>query len=348
MTKKGSNTYQEIISQPEVWRKTLDQFTNINVKDWPNGQDFDQLIFSGCGSTYYQSIWAARAVQELKQWVSRPLPASELLIAPKNWYLEGKKNLFVAISRSGTTSETVAALKEFNKLDQGDAFSITCYPDSDLPALTNNSICVHHAQEVSIAQTRSFTNMMLGVSFFAERVVSDGLPDKLSGQLEELFESYGGMMADLGKDKSIDRLFFLGSGPRYGLACEAMLKMKEMSISYSEAYHFMEFRHGPMSMIDQSSLVIGLLNKNEPKLELDVLKDMKDLGARVVAIGLSDHLKTHQWIDYAIPIDFAGLGIYGDVLYLPLLQLMAYERSMAKGLDPDNPTNLTSVVFVDV
>jgi len=348
MVKKGTNTYHEIISQPKVWKKTFNQFTTIDTTTWPVGQYFDHVLFIGCGSTYYLSIWGARTVQEKKRWFSCPLPASELLISRDNWFLDRKTNLVIAISRSGTTSETVKALKQFKKLGRGDALSITCYPDSELTKITGKSIELHHAQEKSIAQTRSFTNMMLGVSFFAERTVPTGLPENLSAQLEDLFDRKSKMISNLGRDTGINRLFFLGSGPRYGLACEAMLKMKEMSNSYSEAYHFMEFRHGPMSMVDANSLVIGLLGKEDPHLELDVLKDMKGLGAQILAIGQPHHVNSQSWIDHIIPITFTGLGIYGDVLYLPLLQLMAYERSISKGLDPDHPTNLTSVIFVDV
>ena len=62
----------------------------------------------------------------------------------------------------------------------------------------------------------------------------------------------------IGADLDLDRFYFLGSGPRYGLACELSLKMKEMSLTHSEPFHFMEFRHGPMSMVTESTVIVGL------------------------------------------------------------------------------------------
>src|SRR5439155_4559036 len=89
----------------------------------------------------------------------------------------------------------------------------------------------------------------------------------------------------LGENTALDRFYFLGSGPRFGIACEANLKMKEMSLTHSEAFHFMEFRHGPMSMITDSTTVIGLLSAVNRQHEEAVLDQMKALGAQVLTIA---------------------------------------------------------------
>ena len=82
----------------------------------------------------------------------------------------------------------------------------------------------------------------------------------------------GDLPQRLGADLEVERFFFLGSGPFYGLACEAMLKLKEMSLSYAEPYHFLEFRHGPMSMVDARTLVVGLLSDTGLTEEIRVLE----------------------------------------------------------------------------
>jgi glucosamine--fructose-6-phosphate aminotransferase (isomerizing) len=203
------------------------------------------------------------------------------------------------------------------------------------------------AQEKSIAQTRSFSNMMLGVPFLIQKKIENGLPEKLRASGSELIAQHGGLMKDLANDRGIQRFFFLGSGGRYGLACEAMLKMKEMSLSYSEAYHFLEFRHGPMSMVDEESLVVGLLGDQNRTQELRVLQEMKELGGTILAIG--NELKDGMpgWLDQFIPLEGSDLDGFGDVLYLPPLQLLAYERAVGKGLDPDHPHHLDAVVILD-
>jgi glucosamine--fructose-6-phosphate aminotransferase (isomerizing) len=121
--------------------------------------------------------------------------------------------------------------------------------------------------------------------------------------------------------------------------------MKEMSLSYSEAFHTLDFRHGPMSMVNENSIVVGLLSETALKYEVEVMKDMRHLGARVLSISEKPHpgLKS---IGDVILLD-SGLPNWARALtYLPILQLFGYYRSMSKGLNPDKPNNLNAVVHL--
>lgn len=347
MKSAGASTYNEIRSQMHVWEQCLDGLSTIDLGSFPRGEDFDQIIFVGCGSTYYLSQWAARATQLRTGWSCHAVPSSELWLNPDAWLVPAQKTLIIAISRSGSTSETIEALKMCNQLRNVASIVVTCYPDSELAGLTDAVIGLPHAQEESIAQTRSFTSMMLGVAHLMKNSYPKTLPHRLSEQLSFIVERDKDTASTCGKDAKISRFFFLGSGSNYGLACEAMLKMKEMSLSYAEAYHFLEFRHGPMSMVDANSLVIGLMSPDLISYELSVLHDMKDLGSKVMAIGPAEFEETHKELDHFIPIDFDDFAMLGDVLYLPILQLLAYERALANGHDPDNPNNLSAVVVLE-
>ena len=142
-------------------------------------------------------------------------------------------------------------------------------------------------------------------------------------------------MKTLGQDASLDRFYFLGSGLRYGLACEISLKMKEMSLSHSEPFHIPEFRHGPISMVTPNTLVVGLLSESNRLVEAAVLQDARALRGRTLAMG-----------EAFADLNFTS-GVpetFRNVLYLPVGQLLAFERSLAKGLNPDRPNNLDSVV----
>jgi glucosamine--fructose-6-phosphate aminotransferase (isomerizing) len=143
----------------------------------------------------------------------------------------------------------------------------------------------------------------------------------------------------LGENLSFDRFYFLGSGIRYGLACEANLKMKEMTLTHSEPFHFLEFRHGPMSMVNENAVVIGMVSESNLSHEKAVLNEMQALGGKIVALAESDADISFK---SQIPEQVRG------VLYLPALQLMAYYRSLAKGLNPDRPANLTAVVKLNI
>jgi glucosamine--fructose-6-phosphate aminotransferase (isomerizing) len=149
---------------------------------------------------------------------------------------------------------------------------------------------------------------------------------------------YEGYAKSIGENLSFDRFYFLGSGIRYGLACEVNLKMKEMTLTHSEPFHFLEFRHGPMSMVNQNAVVVGMLSDANHVHEAKALSEMRMLGGTVAALGEAE---ADVCFESNIPEEVRG------VLYLPVLQLMAFYRSLAKGLNPDRPTNLTAVVKLD-
>jgi glucosamine--fructose-6-phosphate aminotransferase (isomerizing) len=115
--------------------------------------------------------------------------------------------------------------------------------------------------------------------------------------------------------------------------------MKEMTLTISEAFHFLEFRHGPMSMVTDSTLVVGFLSESNHRHELAVLQEMRDLGASILSIGEDG---TDIVFESGVPEPIRS------VLYLPIMQLMAYYRAKAKNLDPDNPRNLSAVVQLPV
>jgi glucosamine--fructose-6-phosphate aminotransferase (isomerizing) len=125
-----------------------------------------------------------------------------------------------------------------------------------------------------------------------------------------------------------------------------MLKMKEMSLSYAEAFQFLEFRHGPMSMVNGNTLIVGLLSETAFEHELRLLLEMRGLGAKVFAITPID-LSQHQ-VDHQVVLPAGYTDLERGALYLPLVQLMAFYHAVSKSLNPDQPHNLTAVVSLDL
>lgn len=346
MDSKASFTRQEIASQPEAWRQTLAGFASAWPADFLGVGAYEQLFFIGCGSTYYLSIWAARAAQVALGLNSRALPSSELMLAPDTWLDKSKKTLLVAVSRSGRTSETLEAVKLFKSKASGEVLAITCYPESELTAHSDYLVAVPAGQEHSVAQTRSFTDMMLAVNALIFGLPTNEQIQLIPASVQRLLERHAPLAAALGQDQRIERFFYLGSHALYGLACEAMLKLKEMSLSYSEAFHFMEFRHGPMSMVNAKSAVLGLLSNHATAYELAVLREMKQLGAQVIAVAPEGLVQDTTQLDHLIAFPTHWEGAWEHPLYLPVLQQLALERSLSNGLNPDQPENLTPVVVL--
>lgn len=253
-----------------------------------------------------------------------------------------QRTLLIAVSRSGQTTETLHALDLFIRSKKGDALAITCYADSPLAKMAPSAIITAAGMEHSIAQTRSFTNMMWPIILLGTRRVSDDQIKMIGQTAQKMLAINQAKALEIGNDPALERFFFLGNGPLYGLAQEVMLKMKEMSLSYSEAFHFLEFRHGPMSMVNENSLIVGFTDQHSRDFEIPVFHDMQKLGGRTLGVGkLSGSLA-------ALNFTFSWEGNLPQYLsyplYLPLIQLIAFERSISKGLNPDKPKNLTAVV----
>lgn len=331
------HTYNEIKTQTQAWAQALDV---VRASSSPKVGDYDQVIFTGCGSTYYLSLSAASMYQELTGHSARAVPGGELLLNPQT-VLTHQKTLLVAISRSGTTTETVRAVEKFKAEKRGDIAVISNYNEV-LSGMADFNFVIDKGQEQSVAQTRSFASMLVAVTALCAKMVGrDDLLSSMSGLPkagEALMAKYETHAKEIGENLNFDRFYFLGSGIRYGLACEVNLKMKEMTLTHSEPFHFLEFRHGPMSMVGASTVVCSLLSTVNRQHEAKVLSEMKMLGGTVAAFGESD---ADVCFESNIPEEVHG------VLYLPILQLMGFYRSLAKGLNPDRPTNLTAVVKLD-
>jgi glucosamine--fructose-6-phosphate aminotransferase (isomerizing) len=346
--KNHSHTWQEIVSQPQVWRSTLEIFSaqRPTLERFLEQVDYQQITAIGCGSTHYLAQSAAVVLAHRTGVPARSLASSELLLFTDRRSAPG--TLLLAASRSGRTTETVRALERFRAAGGRTALAVTCHPESVLAREADLVLAAPDAQEQSIAQTRSFVSMLVLVHALAAALSDDAEQlerlNQLPHILEDLISRLGNLPKRIGEDRRIERFFFLGGGPFYGLACEAMLKMKEMTLSYAEAYHPMEIRHGPMSMVDEHSLVTGLVSDTGLERETHVLQDMHDLGAQTLAI-VEDELPFVDWRpDHVVELR-SGLGEWArGALYLPPLQRMAYHRAVAKGLDPDRPANLTAVV----
>jgi glutamine---fructose-6-phosphate transaminase (isomerizing) len=333
---QSSFTYQEIMAQTDAWKDALQTITakQADIQSlWQQGQ-YQHAIFTGCGSTYYLALTAASLFQSKTGVFGRAVPASELLLHPESVYVPQQRTLLVAISRSGATTETIQAAQEFVEQKRGEVVVISCYSDKPLNASASLNLVALQGQETSVAQTRSFSSMLVMAELWANTLAGEAPQANLFEQADHSFVEQALHFADAYTSPDrFTRYFYLGSGPRYGLAAEAMLKMKEMSLTNAEAFHALEFRHGPKSMIDEETVVVGLLSEKNYSAEFAVLKEMKALGATTLSIG------TMPTADYVLPQGHSPL-----VYTMPILQWLAYQRAVSKGLDPDRPRHLEQVV----
>jgi glutamine---fructose-6-phosphate transaminase (isomerizing) len=259
----GQHTWSEIQSQGAVWQAAVKHASEASgpLADCFRSKGYTEAIFIGCGSTHYLSLSAAALASDMLGLRSRGLPSSEVFLFPREVLPRSGHPVLVAVSRSGETSETIMAVEVFKKAFGNETITVGNYPDARLVKACDASIIVPEGQEVSVAQTRSFASMVVALQVLigtcaADQRYLDGvatLPEAVARVLKDYTEP----MKALGADRAYDKYVFLGSGPFFGIASEGMLKMKEMSLAHSEAFHYMEFRHGPKSIVDKKTLIIA-------------------------------------------------------------------------------------------
>ncbi len=338
----GEHTWREIMSQPEAWAQTIAdlEVAMPQLRAVLTPSAYDQLIIVGCGSPYYLAHHAAALIRPRRGIAVTAAPASALWLDADALLAPGARTLVLALSRSGETTETVEALR-VARAAGATTLGITSYPDRPIATVSDMTLVLAAGQEQSVAQTRAFTTLQLAVMACA--ALWNGAPPELRhwyplcAVARHVLASSTVAMERLGADTTITRIALLGAGPRYGLASELALKLKEMSLSDTEPFHPLEYRHGPRALATPGALVIGLLDTVRHTRERAVLTDMAAQGAATLTIGERD-----------TDIAFAsGLpeSLHGPLYLLPG-QLLAYHRARARGQDPDQPAQLSAVVHL--
>lgn len=359
MDAPGSSTRDEILSQAASWIGALEavRAQADAITDLLRRFSHAPLLLSGCGSPYYLSRSAATLLRQYGQRFCLATPASEIVLHPDALLPAGSPALLLIFSRSGETSEAVAAARAVQARG-GAVLAVGCDANTTLLRMADLAVEVAAGRERSVVQTRSFAGMLVAAQAIVALAAGEqrgadllsglaSLPDLAAVAVERARVAVAdAQLLHLVRDASIERIFVLGSGTRYGLACEAALKFKEMTLTNAEPLHVLEFRHGPMSLADSRALVIGLLGDAGAQAELAVLQEAHGLGARAVA--LVERAPAGAQLDALVALDSGLPEAARDVLYLAPLQLMAFERAIARGLDPDSPRHLVPFVRLDL
>jgi len=342
----NGKTLQEIYRQPAVWAECLRMLRALDigalVKD--REQPGAEWVFFGCGTSYYLAQAAAASFTLLTGRLARALPASELLLYPE-LSLPSTKGVFpVLISRSGYTSEILSAAEVLTQ--KGIEFlALTC--DGNELAASTGRVLQLPVKEESTVMTGSFTSMLLAMQFVAAKLVGrdDFLAalDQVPATVEKLLGVYGPRVEAFAKRPFAD-VAVLGQGALYAIASEVALKVMESSSSYAQFFHTLEFRHGPKSIIDDRALVIGLIADESAVQETKVIGEMKELGASTIAVVNRATREARAAADLMIELNSPLPSLALSIAYVVWGQLLGSYVGLAKGLNPDEPLNLTRVV----
>jgi len=342
--------YEHIKGQRDAWKAALKEVDSrigafrsfLEVRP-------SELIFTSCGSPYHLGESNATLWRERFGLHATVAPSSEVMLFPESMLPHNGNPVLLVASRSGETTETIRAVETFAERFPGRTILLGCQNDSKLGRLADLSIIVSEADDREVVpQTRSFGAMYLAAQYLVALVAEDaGLAanlKELPELLPDLIEKWEPIMQQVAK-AGWNSAVFLGSGPLCGVTAEASLKLTEMSLSSAVSYHTLEVRHGPRSIIDEKTLVVGLGSLRGAFQERQVLTELAEQTPHVVSLTSGDgwdlsEIATEISLGDQIPEHALGL------LYLPLLQLLAYHRALHNRVNPDESRNLTSYIVL--
>ena len=290
VTEHGQHTLSEIFSQPDCWRACLARLApstefRAAVQMARPGSEW---IFVGCGTSYYLALAAASTFNYLGL-PARAVPAAELLMYPGLTLHAGREYIPVVISRSGRTSEAIRAAQRLEQRHNLRTIAITCADRQPLEASCSVTLKLLDADEQSTVMTRSFTSMLLGLQCLGASISGNDAFRRalleLPQGVEPLFKDVAQRLRLFVESRTFLDFVFLAQGPLFGIASECMLKMTESSCSYAQVFHSLEFRHGPKSIAGPETLIMFLLSETSCDAEVELLEEMKALGAATMVIS---------------------------------------------------------------
>src|SRR5215469_3446261 len=347
------HTLTEILSQPEVWRSCLRNlnedagFADIRAKV----RAHKTWLFTGCGTSFYLAEAAAACWTLLTNQSARAVPSSEILLFPQLAMLDDQDLQAVIISRSGSTSEAVRAAEILRKKHKVPTLGVTCAPESELAKTCDLTISISDADEKSMVMTRSFSSMLLSLVLPAAESVGDrsipGALENIAGTLEYRIQRWNEQIEKFVSERPFEDYIYLAQGPFFPIAREAALKVTEMSHSYAQAYHTLEFRHGPKSIVAPQTCIGFLLSEPGMDVESEVLLEMKELGGTIVAICNRATEAVREASELVLELECSAPEILLLAPFVVPTQLLGYHTGVKKGFNPDEPKNLTRVVLLD-
>jgi glutamine---fructose-6-phosphate transaminase (isomerizing) len=348
-----THTWKEILSESTVWQQVLGELSGSAVIDSILAQERKrrEWIFVGCGTSYYLAESAAYSWTLLTGQPARALPGSEVLLFPKMVQAEGAEIQAVVISRSGKTSEAVRAAAALSRDLKVPTIGVTCAENSELEKECDITIVLRSADEQSMVMTRSFSSMLIALQYLAARQAANAafIADlrKMAEQFAPRIPAIGEQMQEFVRTHNFADYIFLGQGACHGLAREAALKVMEMSCSYSQFFHTLEFRHGPKAIVSPETCLTFFLSDATQETEAEVLGEMKEMGGVTMAICNRATDKLRWASDLLVEYNFAGNELALLAAFVVPCQLFGFFTGIQKGLNPDCPKNLTRVVMLD-
>ena len=354
---------KEIHEQPKAVQDTLNSvvkdgqidLSEIGLTD-ENIQDIDQIYIIACGSAYHVGMAAQYVFEDMVRVPVRVELASEFRY--RNPILNPKA-LAIIISQSGETADSLAALR-LCKENNIRTLGIVNVVGSSIAREADNVFYTLAGPEISVATTKAYSTQLIAAYVLAIQFAKvkgtiseeqyaayikelETLPDKI----QRIIDDKERIQWFASKQANAKDVFFIGRGIDYAICLEGSLKMKEISYIHSEAYAAGELKHGTISLIEDGTLVIGVLT--QPALYEKTVSNMvecKSRGAYLMGLTTFGNYNIEDTADFTVYMPKTDPHFATSLAVIPL-QLLGYYVSVAKGLDVDKPRNLAKSVTVE-
>lgn len=311
-------TEQTIFEQFSYWKAALTPAAP--------GHEAEFNVFIGCGTSYNLALSLAALCNDTGR-AAIAVPGGEWLNRPHVYWPHWQKTHVIALSRSGETTETVAAAKA-SRAAGAFVTGITVERDSSLARNCNRLLAAEtHPKEGIVMTVSASLMLLLGIVSLGHKI-SMSIIDVARGVLEEIDSRLPALIAGR------SHVVYLGAGHFYGIALEGALKLMEMSQVFTQAFHPLEYRHGPISLVDERTAAVMLHSPGQPTSETSLAAELQAKGARV--LGFAGPGSVRLDVDCAPAL--AGLAV------LPALQLLGERAAQSRNLDTSAPRHLTKVV----
>ena len=359
--KSGYNHYmlKEINEQPFALRQAIEGRTDpaageVVLGDLPAGtfEEIDRVQFVACGTSYHASLYGVALLQR------RGVPAAAALaseFAADPTPVDGS-TLVVAVTQSGETADTLAAIREIEDTDAR-TLAVTNVVGSTAAREVDDAVFIRAGPEIGVAATKTFSSQVATLGLLAERLhveAGDGesfdaafleglerIPEAVDQILdrrraEQVAEAYAGM----------DSYFFIGRGIGYPVALEGALKFKEITYEHAEGFAAGELKHGPLALVTGTSVVFAIFTGENDEKTLHNVQEVKSRGAPVVAVAPESTTGIHTVADDVIEVPDVPSELSG-MLSNVVLQLLSYHAAELRGRPIDKPRNLAKSVTVE-
>jgi len=340
----GELTYREIYQQPAAFQAVLDTLPAVaQTVERVFREPYDQVIFTGCGTSLYLAQTSAYVFNLYNDIPARAVCCSELYYTPEV-YIKGK-TLVLPMTRKSITTEVRMAIDRVRTLPNVKTLAITC--DSGSATYNDEMALCPGIDEKSIIMTGSFTAMVLMAQIIS--LCRAGKKEELNRlsslprQAERLIPQMDALAARIVKENpALDLFITLGQGIYYGIANESMNKMKEMGLTNSEAYFSLEYRHGPMSLVTDRTLIVLLADGNTAAGDAALIREMEGYGAVTAVLGTQPESTGGR---YTLTVGEDRLS--AAALAVIFSQLLGYHIALSKDIDPDAPRHLSLAIVLD-